>query len=104
MFDYIINVPPLQGPSIPMCVPLLGGLPINSPLVGSFLGVLFAFVINHMYLSIKNYRDGVYHKNNIKSEIKSCFERLERVGDLLPTDRWSSAKNSGALRLFKVDR
>ena len=56
-----------------------------------------------MYQSLKNYREGGYYSNNIKSEIKVCFERLEKVGDLLPADRWSSAKNSGALWLLKVD-
>jgi hypothetical protein len=102
MYDFIINVP-INGPSIPTSVPVMGGLPINSPLVGSFLGVLFAFSINYIYKFIQDLRSRNHYRKNIKLEIELCIERLKRTGDLLPTDRWSSAINSGALKLFDVD-
>ena len=96
MYDFIFNVPASHGPSI-------GGLPINSPLAGSFLGVFLAFMLNYGYQFCKNYWDKINYKKNIKWEINLCVDRLERAGDLLPTDRWTSVLNSGALRLFGVD-
>jgi hypothetical protein len=36
MNDFIFNVLPVQGPTIPTWVPYLAGWPVNSPIVGSF--------------------------------------------------------------------
>jgi hypothetical protein len=102
MYDFIINTPSLQGPVIPTWVPSLGGLPINSPLVGSFLGVVLAFALNYIYKFAQDYKSKMYYKNSIKLEIELCIKRLSIVGDLLPSDRWTATLNSGAMRFFSV--
>jgi hypothetical protein len=102
MNDIIYNVLPAQGPTI--WVPFLGIFPINSPLIGSFLGVFAAFVINHLYQSYRTSEDKKNYINIIRSEIELCIRILElHVVQLLPVDRWTSAVNSGALKLFQID-
>jgi len=73
-------------------------------MVGSFFGVIMAFALNYKYQSHNNNKDKVKYINMIKSEQELCIAALEldKV-QLLPTDRWTSAVNSGALRLFEVD-
>jgi hypothetical protein len=108
-FNFIFNALPTQGATIPTWFPVLGGLQYNSPLIGSFLGVISAFGINYIAHRIKNYRDKMYYKKTLSAEIKDCIENCEKfVGDegiirLLSIDRWTSAMNSGALRFFSVD-
>lgn len=82
---------------------MVGGLQLNSPLGGSFFGVLLAFAFNYAYQSYRSLQDYIHHKKFIKAELDLCVERLGRTGDLLPMDRWTSALNSGALRLFTID-
>ena len=72
-----------------------------SPLVGSFLGVIGAFISNYALQSHIAHNDKIKYINMIRSELELCVTTLEmdRV-ELLPTDRWTSAINSGALKLF----
>jgi RNAse (barnase) inhibitor barstar len=100
MYDFIINAPISPGPVMPIWLPVIGGFPINSPLVGSFLGVFLGFIVNYIYQYIKNFNDRIYYRDNIKSELELCIKRLEKVGNLLPVDRWISIRNSGALKFF----
>jgi len=74
------------------------------PLVGSFLGVIGAFISNYALQSHFAHNDKTKYVNMIRSEIELCITTLEldRV-ELLPIDRWVSAINSGALKLFETD-
>jgi hypothetical protein len=104
MNDFIFNIIPAQGPSIPPWVPLLGDFPINSPLVGSFFGVLAAFGINYAYQLYKNYKDKANNIDMIRSEIQNCINILEQDKvQSLQEDKWRSVVNSGALKLFKIE-
>lgn len=108
MYDFIINALPTQGPTIPAWSPILAGFPINSPLIGSFLGVFFGFAIKYAYQYWKNRNDRIYYMKAITAEIDFCVNSLEfnSLGgfcDILPTDRWNAALYSGALRLFQPD-
>ena len=107
MNDIIFNVLPAQGPTIPIWIPILGGIPINAflpPLVGSFFGVIVAFAFNYKYQSYRNVEDKKKYKAMMRSEIELCLNILkeDRVR-MLPVDRWTSALNSGALKLFDAD-
>lgn len=104
MNDFIFNVLPAQGPTIPIWIPILGGIPINSPLVGSFFGVLAAFGINYAHQLYKIRNDKINYINMIRSEIEDCIDVLDQnIVQSLPEDKWMSAVNSGALRLFRVE-
>jgi len=74
------------------------------PMAGSFFGVIIAFALNYAYQSYNFRKDKIKYINMIRSEIELCINtlELERV-ELLPTDRWISAINSGALKLFETD-
>ena len=123
MNDFIFNVVPTQAPTIPMWVPLLGGFPINSPLVGSFLGVFSAFLINYAYQSYNNHKKKNYYKDLFQKEMEESaalvsgflevtspkIEMKEQEAGLiftilqeLPIEYWTSCLNSGDLKLFKI--
>ncbi len=88
MNDFIFNVFPAQGPTIPIWFPILGGFPINSPLVGSFLGVIAAFGINYAYQSYKTKKDKINYINMIRSEIEDCIGVLDQnIVQSLPEDK-----------------
>lgn len=80
---------------------------INSflpPLVGSFCGVGAGIIANYKIQSCKNANDKKKYKTMIRSEIELCINILEQDNvHFLPIDRWTSAINSGALKLFEVD-
>lgn len=113
MNDFIFNVLPVAGPTIPACVPLIGGLPYNSPLTGSFLGVVFGFAVSTVWKWISDKRSGLRHIKLFKNELIQAKATLERdkedrlfVNPLkerrpmrLQTDCWTSAVNHGDLRL-----
>jgi hypothetical protein len=70
MNDFIFNVLPTQGPTVPMWVPIFGGFPLNSPLVGSFLGVLLAFILNYIWQFWNNEHLRFEEEYRIKAELK----------------------------------
>jgi hypothetical protein len=96
MNDLIFNVQPQAGGLL--------GQPWDA-FLPPFLGVLVAFGINYAAQLGKNRADKIKYINMIRSEIELCFEGLkqDRIR-ILPVDRWTSALNSGALRLFDVDK
>jgi len=114
MNDFIINVLQAHGPVIPTCVPLIGGLPYNSPLTGSFLGVVFGFAVSTVWKWVGDKRSGLHHIKLVKSELNQARVILntdkndgsfinpmkERLPNTLPNDCWTSAVNNGDLRLF----
>ena len=74
------------------------------PMVGSFLGVISAFGLNHLYQLYNNNESKKKYKNMIKSEIEESINLLGQDWiRLLPVDKWNSAVNSGALKLFKSE-
>jgi len=102
MNDIIFNVPPTQGATI--WIPILGCIPVNSPLVGSFLGVFAAFGLKWLYQLYRNKQDKKDYTYMFGSEIQQCINILEQeTVQRLPDDRWTSAINSGALKLFNID-
>jgi len=104
MNDFIFNVLPAQGPTIPIWLPILGGFPIIKPIMGSFFGVLAAFGINHLYQSYKDKKDKINYIDMIRSEIEDSIVVLDQdFVQSLPEDKWKSAVNSGALRLFRIE-
>jgi hypothetical protein len=74
------------------------------PMFGSFLGVGLGILANHYYQEYIADKNKEKYKRMIKSEIELSIKRLEKDWvQLLPIDRWTSAVNSGALKLFEVD-
>jgi hypothetical protein len=75
-----------------------------SPLAGSFLGVIGAFAANYALQWHFANNDRIKFINMIISELNLCITTLEldRV-EFLPVGNWTSAVNSGALKLFKAD-
>jgi hypothetical protein len=71
------------------------------PLVGSFFGVIAGFSANYWYQSHKNSEDKKRYITMLRSEIEACINTLEEDEvKILPIDLWTSAVNSGALKLF----
>jgi hypothetical protein len=104
MNDFIFNVLPTQGATIPMWVPLLGGFPINSPLVGSFLGVSFAFVMNWA-LQTWNSKSLIFEEEYyIKSELSTIVNDLRAGGIPLPIKVIYGADHVRKYRLFGEHR
>jgi|APFre7841882654_1041346.scaffolds.fasta_scaffold47930_2 hypothetical protein len=121
MKDIILNVLPAQGPNMPMWIPLIGGFPINSPLVGSFIGVVLGFAVNYGWKWVGKKRNRLHYINLFNNEFIHCSDILVHDWQegkfsnplkanpilALPIDSWMSAVNIGALRLFRpteVDR
>jgi|WetSurMetagenome_2_1015567.scaffolds.fasta_scaffold00641_5 hypothetical protein len=75
MNDFIINVLQLQGPTIPTWLPVLGGFPINSPIVGSFIAI-FVSVLITLY-TVK--RNGDSNRRYIESVERSSREHISAV-------------------------
>ena len=73
--------------------------------IGPFVGVFLGFIVNYAYQSYKNNQDKNKYKSMIRSEIRICIKSLAE-GDFkqLPRDHWISAVNSGALKLFEVEK
>jgi hypothetical protein len=103
------------GATIPTWVPLFGGWPINSPLVGSFFGVFLGFLVNYAW---KGVNDKLRRLNYIKlfryefNQANVTLEKdnedelfinplKERQPSKLQIDSWTSAINNGDLRLFR---
>ena len=74
------------------------------PMIGSFFGAIIAFALNYGYQYIKAKKDKKKYITILKSEIDSCINTLgrDRV-QLLPTEKWISLANSGALKFFDVN-
>jgi len=101
MNDIIFNVPHPQGATILLGQPWDSFLP---PLAGSFFGVIAAFWFNYRYQAYRNKEDKNNYINMFRSEIMQCIFVLKQdTVQLLPVDLWTSAVNSGALKLFNVD-
>lgn len=72
-------------------------------LIGSFAGVILAFILNYMYQWNRDRKMKVHYKELIKSEInKSVGILSDNKGRLLPLDRWASLVNTGVLKLFPL--
>jgi hypothetical protein len=75
-----------------------------APFFGPFLGVIAGFGVNYLYQSHKNSEDKKQYIALLSGEITLC--RIILKGDtikILPMDKWTSALNSGALKLFDVN-
>lgn len=75
------------------------------PMFGSFLGVGLGILANHFYQIYIADKNKNKYKIMIKSEIELGIKRLEDdLIKFIPLDRWNSAVNSGALKLFDVEK
>ena len=77
------------------------------PMAGSLVGVIVGIIANYIFQRcIVDNENKEKYKKMIKSEIGLCIHTLERhdLILLLPLDRWTSAINYGALKLFDVER
>jgi len=104
MYDFIFNVLPTQGPTIPMCVPYFGGFPINSPLVGSFLGVILAFGFNWLWQTWGSKRLNFEEEYHIKAELRGIRNDLRAGGRPHPIKPIYGADHVRKYRLFGEDR
>jgi len=78
MNDLIINVLPIQGPTIPIWVPLLGGFPINSPIVGSIIAIVVSVTI--AMITIKRTGDSNRrYIETVKEESERHIEAVEKT-------------------------
>jgi hypothetical protein len=78
IITYLVNcsIPSAsQGPTI--WLPVLGWVPINSPLVGSFLGVLGGFAGAYIIQYIKYTQDRKHYRKAISDEIGQCITDLK---------------------------
>ena len=75
MFDLIINGLSTQGPSFPMWVPFIAGIPINSPLVGSFLAIVVSVIIALYTIN----RSAKLNRAYIETVEKTSEEHIEAV-------------------------
>ena len=74
------------------------------PMIGSFVGVITAFALNYGYQYIKAKKDKQKYIKILRSEIEFCISIIERETiQLLPTEKWISLVNSGALKLLDVN-
>lgn len=72
-------------------------------LIGSFAGVILAFILNYMYQWNRDRKMKLHYKELIKSEINKAIDLLrKKKGFLLPLDRWTSLVNTGVLKLFPL--
>jgi len=69
--------------------------------LGSFLGVGAAFALNYTYQRFKDRHTKSEYLKAFRNEVKDSIASLERRGlELLRMDNWTSAVNSGDLKLF----
>jgi len=104
MNDFIFNVPQTQGPTIPMWVPYFGGFPINSPLVGSFLGVILAFGFNWLWQTWGSKRLIFEEEYHIKAELRGIGNDLRVGGRPHPIKPIYGADHVRKYRLFGENR
>jgi hypothetical protein len=100
MNDFIFNVLQVQGPTIPIWVPFLGGFPYNSPLVGSFLGVFLAFVVNWIWRTWSSKRLNFEEEYYIKAELSGIGHDLTVGGRPEPIKPIYGADHVRKYRLF----
>lgn len=100
MNDIILNILPAQGPTIPMWIPLIGGFPYNSPLVGSFLGVLGAFGLNYTVVYLKDKHLIFEEEFHIKAELSGIGHDLGVGGKSKPIKPIYGADHVRKYRLF----
>ena len=100
MNDFIFYVLPLQGPTIPMWIPFFGGFPINSPLVGSFLGVGLAFMVNWIWQKLRGKRLNFEEEYYIKAELSGIGHDLTVGGKPEPIKPIYGADHVRKYRLF----
>jgi len=101
MNDFILYVLPVQGPTIPMWIPFFGGFPINSPLVGSFLGVGLAFMVNWIWQKLRGKRLNFEEEYYIKAELSGIRHELEVGGKPEPIKPIYGADHVRKYRLFE---
>lgn len=73
-------------------------------MTGAFFGAIAAFALNYIYIFFKNKKDKNKYMKILRSEIDFCLSILKRdTVQPLPTEKWTSLVNSGALKLFDAD-
>jgi hypothetical protein len=112
---HIIYTLTAQGPTVPIWVPFIGGVPYNSPLIGSFIGVVLGFLVNYAWRWIANKRKRLFYIKLFETEFNRMLITLredknygvfinplkEKLPSKLQIDNWISAVNIGDLRLFE---
>jgi len=102
MNDFIFNVLPAQGPIVWM--PIIGTVPINSPLMGSFLGVIGAFVVGWLGHTWSSNRLNFEEEYRIKAELQSIEHDLKIGGRSDPIMPIYGADHVIKYRLFGENR
>jgi len=98
MTDIIFNVLPAQGPTI--WLPILGWIPVNSPLVGSFLGVIVAFILNYAWQYLRDNHQKFVGEYHIKAELRGIANNLRVGGIPQPIEPVYGADHVKDFRLF----
>lgn len=76
MNDFIFNVVPAQGLTIPQWFPIVGGMPAST-FAGSFFGVLLGFGINWIWQAWNNKRLIFEEEYYIKSELEGIEHDID---------------------------
>jgi len=84
-----------------MWIPFFGGFPINSPLVGSFLGVGLAFMVNWIWQKLRGKRLNFEEEYYIKAELSGIRHELEVGGKPEPIKPIYGADHVRKYRLFE---
>jgi len=80
MNDFIFNVLPAQGLTIPQWFPIVGGMPAST-FAGSFFGVLLGFGVNWIWQAWSNKRLIFEEEYHIKAELERIEHNLDpRIG------------------------
>ena len=72
-------------------------------IIGPFLGVGLAFLSQRLYDWSRDRKNRKKLKENLKTELKTCIDRLTEKGNLLPTTMWNSTVTSGDVKLLSFD-
>jgi len=109
MNDIIFNVSPAQEPTIPTWFPGLGGIPYNSPLIGSFLGVVLAYLLAKGTEKCFNLKKRAKWLEMIREELIQAHsglddhERVNKVFFAIHNELLKSLMVSGDLSLFAAN-
>jgi len=103
MNDFIFNVLPAEGPTIPQWFPIVGGMPASA-FAGSFFGVLLGFGVNWIWQAWNAKRLIFEEEYYIKSELSIIVHNLRAGGIPLPIRVIYGADHVRKYRLFGEHR
>ena len=109
MNDIIFNITPAQWPTIRMLIHILGGIPHNSSLIGSFSGVVLAYILARLTERYFNVQKRAKWLEMVREELIQAnsglddHERVNKVFFAIHNELLKSLMVSGDLSLFTAN-